>query len=187
MKEQPDIREFLGRQPVQPRIAVFEHVSEERFRKDIAAAAAGGEMDCIEDLSVAFAKLPCRATAGSAGYDFFSPFGFVLAPGHSVTIPTGVRCIMDPNWVLTISPKSGKGSRFRVMMRNTIAWIDSDYQFSDNEGHIIIKIINDNYEDLSLVISPGDAVMQGVFLPYGITLDDHTDGIRNGGFGSTVR
>ena len=27
--------------------------------------------------------------------------------------------------------------------------------------------------------------MQGIFLEYGITLDDDTDGVRNGGFGST--
>ena len=27
--------------------------------------------------------------------------------------------------------------------------------------------------------------MQGIFLEYGVTLDDNADGIRNGGFGST--
>ena len=27
--------------------------------------------------------------------------------------------------------------------------------------------------------------MQGIFLEYGITVDDEADGVRNGGFGST--
>ncbi|MBR3272637.1 MAG: deoxyuridine 5'-triphosphate nucleotidohydrolase, partial [Clostridia bacterium] len=35
--------------------------------------------------------LPRRATAGSAGYDFFSPLAFTLAPGESLRVPTGVR------------------------------------------------------------------------------------------------
>ena len=40
-------------------------------------------------------RLPRRATAGSAGYDFFSPCDFVLAPGQTVLLPTGVRARMD--------------------------------------------------------------------------------------------
>jgi dUTP pyrophosphatase len=34
-------------------------------------------------------KLPQRATAGSAGYDFFAPVDLVLAPGETIKIPTG--------------------------------------------------------------------------------------------------
>ena len=29
--------------------------------------------------------------------------------------------------------------------------------------------------------------MQGIFLEYGITVDDEADGVRNGGFGSTSK
>lgn len=36
-------------------------------------------------------------------------------------------------------------------------------------------------------ILPGQAFMQGIFLPFGITEDDAADGIRNGGFGSTEK
>ena len=39
-------------------------------------------------------KLPQRATAGSAGYDFFAPVDLVLAPGETIKIPTGVRVWM---------------------------------------------------------------------------------------------
>ena len=36
-------------------------------------------------------RLPKRATAGSAGYDFFAPAEFTLKPGETVKIPTGIR------------------------------------------------------------------------------------------------
>lgn len=43
-------------------------------------------------------KLPRRATKGSAGYDFFAPFAFTLAPGETIKIPTGIRAEMKEDW-----------------------------------------------------------------------------------------
>ena len=187
------------RVPNQPRVACFDYVSERIFTETAEAALqagelrtpAGGRLDTLDEAVLRAALsargLPRRATVGSAGYDFFSPFSFRLMPGDSVTVPTGVRCAMDPGWVLVIAPKSGKGSRFRVMLRNTLAFIDSDYYYSDNEGHIVLKLINDNYDGVPMDIKAGDSLVQGLFLPYGVTVDDDCAGVRNGGFGSTVR
>lgn len=192
-------RKLTGRAPAQPRIACFDLVSDGIYAAAMEKALSSGELRGTdggrltefekEALSEALKarRLPVRATAGSAGYDFFSPVSFRLTPGDSVTVPTGVRCAMDPGWVLLIAPKSGKGSRFRVMLRNTLGIIDSDYYFSDNEGHIVVQLINDNYDGRAMDVRAGDAITQGVFLPYGVTLDDAADGVRNGGFGSTVR
>lgn len=41
--------------------------------------------------------------------------------------------------------------------------------------------------DKECTIREGDNVVQGVFLEYGITIDDEVTGIRNGGFGSTTK
>ncbi len=192
-------RTLTERPAAPPRVACFDLVSERVFAEAAAEALAAGELrgEDGETLTVfdgaavqaalARRRLPVRATAGSAGYDFFSPLSFRLLPGDSVTVPTGVRCAMDPCWVLAILPKSGKGCRFRLMLRNTVALIDSDYFFSDNEGHIVLKLINDNREGRPLDVRAGDSLVQGLFLPYGVTLDDAADGVRNGGFGSTVR
>ena len=193
------IRTLTERPAAPPRVACFDLVSESVFAAAMDDALRAGELrgeagetlaalpdDAVSD-ALARRRLPVRATAGSAGCDFFSPVSFRLLPGDSVTVPTGVRCAMDPCWVLVIGPKSGKGCRYRVMLRNTLAFIDSDYYFSDNEGHIIIKLINDNREGLPLDVLAGDSLVQGLFLPYGVTLDDAADGVRNGGFGSTVR
>ena len=54
-------------------------------------------------------SLPKRATAGSAGYDFYTPIPIVLAPGKTVKIPTGIRVEMQENWVLKCYPRSGLG------------------------------------------------------------------------------
>ena len=130
-------------------------------------------------------KLPRRATKGSAGYDFFAPFAFTLAPGETIKIPTGIRAEMQEDWVLQIYPRSGLGFKYRLQMNNTVGIIDSDYFFSDNEGHIFVKLTNDTKEDKTVELAEGAGFAQGIFLPFGITEDDDCTEARNGGFGST--
>lgn len=131
-------------------------------------------------------RLPKRATAGSAGYDFFSPVDFTVAPGQGIKIPTGIRVEMEPEWVLKCYPRSGLGFKYRLQLNNTVGIIDSDYFYSDNEGHIFAKLTNDSREDKTLELKAGEGFMQGIFVEYGITVDDDATAIRNGGFGSTT-
>ena len=132
-------------------------------------------------------KLPARATVGSAGYDFFSPLTFSLAPGETINIPTGIRAEIQNGWVLQCYPRSGLGFKYRLQLNNTVGIIDSDYYYSDNEGHIFAKITNDSKEGKSVTVEAGQGFMQGIFMPFGITVDDETAEIRNGGFGSTTK
>lgn len=160
------------------RIAQFLKVSREQLERDFAAALPGAAVP--EEI-----RLPRRATSGSAGYDFFSPVGFELRPGETILLPTGVRARMDEGWVLMLYPRSGLGFKFRLQLNNTVGVIDSDYFGAKNEGHIMLKLTNDSNEGRTLTVQPGDAVAQGVFTPYGITVDDEVSGLREGGFGST--
>ena len=132
-------------------------------------------------------KLPARATAGSAGYDFYAPVDLTLNPGETVKIPTGIRVEMEQDWVLKCYPRSGLGFKYRLQLNNTVGIIDSDYFYSDNEGHIFAKITNDSNEGKSVSIQAGTGFMQGIFVEYGITVDDDAKGVRNGGFGSTTQ
>ncbi len=163
-------------------IAKFEKVSPGQFKE-----AMGGIIESDDKINEIYSgiKLPRRATAGSAGYDFFSTLDFELAPGETVTVPTGIRARIDDGWVLCLYPRSGLGFKFRLQLNNTVGIIDSDYYNSDNEGHIFIKITNDTNTGKTVSISRGDGFAQGIFTPYGITVDDDADGVRNGGFGST--
>ena len=94
---------------------------------------------------------------------------------------------MEPEWVLKCYPRSGLGFKFRLQLNNTVGIIDSDYYYSDNEGHIFAKITNDSNEGKALEVKAGDGFMQGIFVEYGITLDDDVTEVRNGGFGSTTK
>ena len=132
-------------------------------------------------------ELPKRATSGSAGYDFYAPVDFTIAPGETVKIPTGIRVHMEEEWVLKCYPRSGLGFKYRLQLNNTVGIIDSDYYYSDNEGHIFAKITNDSNEGKTVELKAGNGFMQGIFVEYGITVDDDVQTVRNGGFGSTTK
>ena len=167
------------------RIARFEKVSLEQFREGWTDTFGSAEEEGIREIYDGI-KLPKRATAGSAGYDFFAPVRLTLAPGETVKVPTGIRVWMEPEWVLKCYPRSGLGFKFRLQLNNTVGIIDSDYYYSDNEGHIFAKITNDTNEGKTVEIKAGEGFMQGIFVEYGITLDDDVTAVRNGGFGSTT-
>ena len=172
------------------RIAKFEKVSYDQWVSDMCSVCTSG---CWEEVSLRNLydniTLPTRATTGSSGYDFKSPFHFKLSGGQTITIPTGIRVRIDDGWWLMCMPKSGLGFKYRAQLDNTIGNIDSDYYYSDNEGHIMAKLTNDTWSDYDQVmeVDAGKGFMQGVFVPYGITVDDDATGIRNGGFGSTEK
>ena len=198
------------------RIAIFQKVSVKQFIEDFRKLGVGTEEltdDQIKNIYKGI-KLPTRASSGSAGYDFYLPLGISIAHGCSVVIPTGIRCKIKDGFCLNIIPKSGLGFKYRVMIGNTIGLIDSDYYCSDNEGHIMVKIVNDGYnpshraihyekfsdyeltvvkenvkstakDKVALKLEQGNKFCQGVFLPYFITDDDNVTDTRNGGFGST--
>lgn len=165
------------------RIAKFEKVSLNRFVEDFVDCF-GTDADKAKSVYETL-QLPQRATSGSAGYDFYSPVDITLEPGQTVKIPTGIRARMNEDWVLMLFPRSGLGFKFRLQLNNTVGIIDSDYYYSDNEGHIFAKITNDSNENKTVEIKSGVGFIQGLFVPFGITDDDDTNEIRNGGFGST--
>ena len=153
------------------RIAQFFKVSENEYLK----SGNKTEYDGI--------IIPRRATSGSAGYDFFAPYKITLTPGETIKIATGIRVKIDEGWVLKIYPRSSLGFKYRLTLNNTVGIIDSDYYFADNEGHIFIKMTN--LGDTTLCVEQGNAFAQGIFVEYGITVDDECLEKRTGGFGST--
>lgn len=165
------------------RIAKFQKVSKEQFLEGASGILGKEEAEKVYENIC----LPKRATKGSAGYDFFTPYAIKVMPGETVKIPTGIRVWMEEEWVLKCYPRSGLGFKYRLQLNNTVGIIDSDYYYSDNEGHIFAKLTNDTKEGKTVELKAGEGFMQGIFVEYGITLDDDAEGIRNGGFGSTTK
>ena len=167
------------------KIAKFEKVSFSQFEKDWKNCFP--ESTNVKEIYDAI-KLPKRATAGSAGYDFYAPDDVTLKQGRSILIPTGIRAQISDGWVLSIYPRSGLGFKHRVQLDNTVGIIDADYYGADNEGHIMIKLSCDAHDDgHSVSLKKGDGFAQGIFTPFGVTLDDEASEKRTGGFGSTSK
>lgn len=162
------------------KIAQFEKVS---FKNYNTLGKEYGTKEIYDDI-----MLPKRMTMGSAGYDFFAPMDITLKPGETIKVATGIKAWIEEGWVLQIYPRSGFGFQYRLQLDNTVGIIDSDYYNNDsNEGHIFIKLTNDGREGKTLEIPKGVAFAQGIFIPFGITVDDNADGERVGGLGSTTK
>ncbi len=159
------------------KIAEFKTVSREQFDADLKELL-DMQGDFYEGITI-----PKRATEGSAGYDFCSPVEIELQAGESVKIPTGIRCRIDEDYVLQIYPRSSFGFKYQMCLLNTTGIIDSDYYHADNEGHIIVGIVNRG--NMTLKIRQGERFVQGVFLRYYLADEEENTAKRHGGFGST--
>lgn len=163
----------------------FHKVSYFRFAQDMKSLVGPARPD--DEIQVIWEniQLPTRATAGSAGYDIRAPYPITLAPGEEALIPTGLCVEIDDGWFLGVLPRSGLGFKYRLQLDNTLGVIDSDFIDSANEGHIMLKMINDNREGKTFHVDAGKGIAQAIFFPFGITYDDAAEGERHGGFGST--
>lgn len=168
------------------KIAKFEKVSISQFIKDFKDTFNNFSDEEIINIYNEI-KLPKRATKGSAGYDFFSPVSFTLKPNESIKIPTGIRVRIDEGWFLANFPRSGLGFKYRLQLNNTVGIIDSDYYNALNEGHIFSKITNATNEEKTIEVLKGQGFVQGIFIPFGIAIDDEVNEERVGGFGSTTK
>lgn len=159
------------------KIAKFEKVSLQQFKKDCIFDVLNVE-EIYERIN-----LPIRATKYSAGYDFVTPFEITLKPKEEIIVPTGIRAKIDGDYVLCIFPRSSLGFKYQMNLCNSVGIIDADYYNAKNEGHIMIKIVNNG--DKILHINAFDRFVQGIFFNYGICVDDECDVERTGGIGST--
>ena len=174
-----------------PSVGQFKKVNKSQFQIDYSQFMEGLYGLGIKDIKpktkwdkvYESIKLPERATTGSAGYDFFSPVSFILQPGETIKFPTGIKVDIDAGWVLKLYPRSSVGFKYDTMLSNTVGIVDSDYYYSNNDGHMWVKLKNNGTKPL--VVVAGDRVVQGIFVPFGITYDDCTVEKRIGGIGSS--
>ena len=130
--------------------------------------------------------MPVRKTKTSAGYDICVPEDIALRPGRLVMVPTGVKAYMQADEFLGVHIRSSMAVKKSLRLVNNVGIIDADYYNNpDNEGHIMLAIVNTGMQPL--VLKKGERVAQGIFYKY-LTTDD--DGKaekedRSGGFGST--
>ena len=133
-------------------------------------------------------QMPERKTQKSAGYDFCLPEDVVLEPGKLQLVPTGVKAYMQDDEYLGMHIRSSMAVKKRIMLVNNVGIIDADYYNNeDNEGHIMLALLNMSSEPVAL--PKGERVAQGIFYNYLVTDgDDNAEkAVRGGGFGSTSK
>lgn len=187
-------------------VAIFKKVSQRQFGETFRTLYPNFEFDTkTMDKMYNNVKIPSRATVGSVGYDFVTPFPFTLYPGAKIWIPTGIRVeILKEDWCLTMVPKS-RTAKHSIRFSNTIGIVDSDYYFADNEGHILIVMeMPKNSENMMsdsracfgknminftepVKFNAGDGIAQGLFIECGTVVGENNSQLkrRTGGWGST--
>ena len=133
-------------------------------------------------------QMPERKTQKSAGYDFCLPEDVVLEPGKLQLVPTGVKAYMQDDEYLGMHIRSSMAVKKHIMLVNNVGIIDADYYNNeDNEGHIMLALLNMGSEPVAL--PKGERVAQGIFYNY-LVADGDADAekaVRGGGFGSTSK
>ena len=110
---------------------------------------------------------------------------FTKATNYKPTlVSTGMKCQLDPGTYLQLSVRSSSPLKYWLMLANGVGIIDADYYNNpDNEGEIFLQIFN--LSPFNIQIKKGEAIGQGIIVPWGITEDDVAINERVGGFGST--
>lgn len=153
----------------------FEKISWEQWQKDI-----GNDINVYNDH-----ELPMRQTKYSAGYDFKSPIDFVIHPGETIKVPTGIKVTMNEGEMFMLVVRSSMGFKWNVRMCNQIGIFERDYYNNEtNERHAWLRLQNHGDEDY--VVKVGDRIAQGIFTTF-LTVDDEEpiENERIGGLGST--
>ena len=132
------------------------------------------------------AKVPQRATGGSAGLDLCACIDapLTLEGGKTALIPTGVAIALpSAEYGAFVFPRSGIAIKHGIGLLNSVGVIDSDYR-----GEIMVGVINQVKE--SYTIEPGERIAQMVIMPVStmpvVEVDELDETARGaGGFGST--
>lgn len=132
----------------------FEKVSYGQFQHDMKMLYHDFPSDGLIERIYESIQLPKRSTIGSAGYDFFLPFGIDLHHKSSIVIPTGVKCKLKSDRYLMLCPRSSLGFKYNLKLANTVGIIDSDYYNNETtEGHILVKLEYDGFDTFTELIS----------------------------------
>ena len=132
------------------------------------------------------AKIPFRATEGSAGMDLYACIDepLTLAQGEKAVIPTGIAIALpSPELGAFVFARSGLAIKHGIGLLNAVGVIDSDYR-----GEVCVGVINQLSEPYT--INPDERIAQLVILPVSliepVEVDELDETERGaGGFGST--
>ena len=129
------------------------------------------------------AALPCRETAGSAGFDLRACLEapLLVEPGEWAMVPTGLGAEIPQGMAGMVFSRSGLGTKSGMVVAQGVG--DSDYRGE-------IKVPLRNMGKKAYEIQPGERVAQLVLLPVCLPPVEEAQALSatqrgEGGFGST--
>ena len=132
------------------------------------------------------AKIPFRATDGSAGMDLYACIdeAVEIMPHEIRVIPTGIAIELESaDYVAYIYARSGLAIKNGIAPANCVGVIDSDYR-----GEICVGLLNQT--EKIFTVNPEERIAQMVISPVILPTIEVVDELSNtqrgaGGFGST--
>lgn len=135
------------------------------------------------------AIVPKYQTNGASGFDLHSLEDFVIKPGETKLVKTGLAISVGSGYELQVRARSGLSLKTSLRIANGIGTVDSDYL-----GDVSVIAWNcASYEDgvnSDVIIKKGDRIAQGVICPViqaDIEVVEYLENTQrgSGGFGST--
>lgn len=128
-------------------------------------------------------ELPKYQTKGAAAFDIPALGMYMLNPGETVLIETGMFIEVPEGYELSIVPRSGLSYKTGLRIPNSPGVLDSDYRGE-------LKVIMQNTGKDIAMIGHGDRIAQGKFVEIAqaewIQVEQLSETERGeGGFGST--
>ncbi len=153
------------------------------------------------------AKIPQYANTSDSGMDVYALDDYIIAPGETKLIPTGIKLALPPGYEIQVRPKSGRALKTKLRIANTPGTVDAgyrdeikvivenieppikdiEYDFDDNGTPIIKSILH----GAAYTISKGEKFCQLVLMEvpkaalYRVEQVGEIGENRGGGFGST--
>ncbi len=132
------------------------------------------------------AKIPFRATSGSAGMDLYACIDkpITLNGGEKAVIPTGIAIELPSSELCAfVFARSGLAIKHGIGLLNSVGVIDSDYR-----GEICVGLVNQLKE--AYTVNPDERIAQLVIMPVSLAQPVEVDELSGtergeGGFGST--
>lgn len=98
------------------------------------------------------AKMPKYAHPGDSGMDVYAVDDYVIRPGETKLIPTGIKMAVPNGYEIQIRPKSGRALKTKMRIANSIGTVDAGFR---GELQVIIENIEPPIKDITYDFDDG--------------------------------
>ena len=91
------------------------------------------------------AKIPQYANISDSGMDVYALDDYIIAPGQTMLIPTGIKLALPPGYEIQVRPKSGRALKTKLRIANTPGTVDAGYR---DEIKVIVENVEPPFKDI---------------------------------------